>query len=53
MNYQEFLKSKVVGAEKFGIDVSKITLNEKLFPHQRDIINFSLEGGRRANVKVC
>ncbi len=46
--YSEFLKSKVVVAEKFGIDTSDITLTKKLFPHQKDIVNFCLEGGRRA-----
>lgn len=48
MNYQEFLKRKVVIAEKYGIDTTGISYSEKLFPHQRDIVNFCLEGGRRA-----
>lgn len=48
MNYQDFLKSKVVIAEKFGIDTTGIEFNSKLFPHQRDITRFCLEGGRRA-----
>lgn len=47
-NYDDFLKSKVMVAEKFGMDTSKIVFSEKLFPHQRDIVNFCLEGGRRA-----
>jgi DNA modification methylase len=47
-DYQDFLKSKVVVAEKFGIETSEIQLTEKLFPHQKDIVNFCLEGGRRA-----
>jgi DNA modification methylase len=46
--YNEFLKSKVVVAEKFGIDTSDIRLTKKLFPHQKDIVSFCLEGGRRA-----
>jgi DNA modification methylase len=46
--YSEFLKAKVVIAEKFGIDTSDINYTEKLFPHQRDIVSFCLEGGRRA-----
>jgi DNA modification methylase/superfamily II DNA or RNA helicase len=48
MSYADFLKGKVVIAEKFGIDTTDITYNEKLFPHQRDIVNFCLNGGRRA-----
>jgi len=48
MKYEDFLKSKVVVAERFGIDTSEINYTEKLFPHQKDIVNFCLEGGRRA-----
>ena len=46
--YEDFLKKKIVLAEKFGIDTTEIQLTEKLFPHQKDIVNFCLEGGRRA-----
>jgi len=46
MNYKEFLENKVVIAEKFGFDpVSNIDI---LLPHQNDIVNWSIEGGRRA-----
>jgi DNA modification methylase len=48
MKYEDFLKGKVVVAEKFGIDTTTINYTEKLFPHQKDIVNFCLEGGRRA-----
>jgi superfamily II DNA or RNA helicase len=47
-NYQDFLKNKVVIAEKFGIDSDNLKLSEMLFPHQKDIVRFCLEGGRRA-----
>lgn len=46
--YEKFLKKKVVVAENFGIDTSNIQYSEKLFPHQKDIVNFCLTGGRRA-----
>jgi len=46
--YHQFLKSKVVIAENFGINTDNLTYSEKLFPHQKDIVNFCLEGGRRA-----
>lgn len=46
--YKDFLESKVVIAEKFGIETEKIELSESLFPHQKDIVRFCLEGGRRA-----
>jgi len=48
MNYDDFLKSKIVCAEKFGIDTKDIQLTQKLFPHQKDIVNWAIEGGRRA-----
>jgi len=48
MNYQEFLKGKVVIAEEFGIDTGGIEYSDMLFQHQKDIVNFCLKGGRRA-----
>ena len=46
--YSEFLKGKVVIAEKFGIDTTDLELSPTLFDHQKDIVRFCLEGGRRA-----
>lgn len=46
--YDKFLKSKIVAAENFGIDISNINFTAKLFPHQKDIAAFALKGGRRA-----
>ena len=48
MTYEEFLKSKIIIAEKFGIETTDLVFSEKLFPHQRDIVDFALNGGRRA-----
>lgn len=48
LSYEQFLKSKVVIAEKFGIETSDLVYSEILKPHQKDIIRFCLEGGRRA-----
>ncbi len=48
MNYKDFLKSKVVIAEQFGFDVSQERLNPWLKPHCKDIVVWSLKGGRRA-----
>lgn len=48
MEYQDFIKSKVVIADQFGFDTSDIVMSDKLFPHQADIVRFCLEGGRRA-----
>lgn len=47
-NYDEFLKNKVVIAEDFGFDVEETKINTLLYPHQRDIVQFCLRGGRRA-----
>jgi len=46
--YEDFLKAKVVIAESYGIDTSDIKYSDILFPHQRDIVEFCLQGGRRA-----
>lgn len=46
MNYQEFLKNKVIVSEDFGFEVSD--LSPKLHLHQPDIVRWCLKGGRRA-----
>src|SRR4051812_32004999 len=48
VDYNSFLKKKIIVAENFGIDTKGLTYSEKLFPHQCDIVNFCLQGGRRA-----
>ena len=48
MEYEEFLKNKIIIAENYGIDTTEIEYSNKLFPHQKDIVNFCLLGGRRA-----
>ena len=48
MDYQTLLKQKVIVAENYGIDTTDLIFNPLLFPHQRDIVRFCLEGGRRA-----
>lgn len=46
MEYKEFLEQKVVIAEKFGFNpVENIDI---LLPHQNDIVNWAIDGGRRA-----
>ena len=44
--YHEFLEDKVVIAEKFGF--TPLENKSILKPHQNDIVNWSIEGGRRA-----
>lgn len=48
MNYEEFLKSKVIIAEDHGFLVEENDLNPLLKPHQKDICLWSIKGGRRA-----
>lgn len=48
MDYEEFLKNKIIIAENYGIDTAEIEYSKMLFPHQKDIVNFCLLGGRRA-----
>lgn len=46
--YNDFLKSKVVISENFGFDTSEEQYNDIMFPHQVDVVDFCLKGGRRA-----
>lgn len=48
VSYEDFIKSKVVIAEDFGIDTANIEYTPILFQHQKDIVDFCLKGGRRA-----
>ena len=46
MNYQEFLKNKIIISENFGFEPNQ--LSEKLHLHQPMIVDWALKGGRRA-----
>ena len=46
--YMEFLKSKMAIAKSTGFEIDRNLLNEKLLPHQKDIVEWALRGGRRA-----
>ena len=46
MEYNDFLENKIVVADKFGFKPFENL--EILFPHQNDIVNWCIEGGRRA-----
>lgn len=47
-DYIEFLKSKMVIAPKSGIAIDKGEISAILKPHQRDIVMWAVQGGRRA-----
>ena len=46
--YKEFLESKIVIAENFGTSIDTYLLSDKLLPHQKVIVPWCIEGGRRA-----
>ncbi len=48
MNYQDFLRSKVVLSEDSGFKVDRNELNPALKEHQKDMVEWALRGGRRA-----
>jgi len=48
MNYINFVRSKVAIAKTSGFEILDSEINPMLFPHQRDIVRWSINGGRRA-----
>nr|DAW27934.1 MAG TPA: Helicase of the snf2 rad54 family [Caudoviricetes sp.] len=48
MNYDEFLREKIVVAPESGFEARAEDLNPRLKPHQRDAVVWALKGGRRA-----
>lgn len=47
-SYMDFLKSKMAIAKSTGFEIDKNELNAVLLPHQRDIVQWAIRGGRRA-----
>lgn len=47
-SYMDFLKSKMAIAKSTGFEIEKSELNSALLPHQRDIVQWAIRGGRRA-----
>lgn len=47
-NYHDFLSAKIRLAPVSGFDVSDDEINPILKPHQRDIVQWAVRGGRRA-----
>jgi len=48
MEYKEFLENKIVIADSFGYEIDQSEINPIALPHQKDIIQWSISGGRRA-----
>jgi DNA modification methylase len=47
-DYEDFLHKKIVAAKSYGTTDLKSPISEKLLPHQRDIVEWAIKGGRRA-----
>ena len=48
MTYEEFLKSKVCAAPSYGFEIDPAEINPLLKDHQKAIVQWMVEGGRRA-----
>ena len=48
MEYIDFIESKIVTAKKSGLNISQDEINPICKPHQKDIIQWAIEGGSRA-----
>lgn len=48
MDYESFLKDKVPKAQKMGEGVSESAIHPMLKPHQRAMVKWAVNGGRRA-----
>lgn len=46
--YENFIAQKIIDTPKSGFEVSKTDIHPALYPHQNDIVQWSLLGGRRA-----
>jgi DNA modification methylase/superfamily II DNA or RNA helicase len=53
LDYHAFLRSKRVVAHTAGIDLSHAALPERLFPFQRDLVQWALRKGRAALFADC
>ena len=48
MTYEEFLKGKIEIANESGFKIDRSCLNDGLKPHQKDIVQWAIKGGKRA-----
>ena len=46
--YKKFLEKKIVVAKEYGTIIDRESINPMLLPHQKDIVHWSIAGGRRA-----
>ena len=48
MEYSDFLKSKIKISENYGFDVDLSEINPRLKPHNKLMVKWLVEGGKRA-----
>jgi len=48
MDYQEFLRNKIILDSRSGFEIDDSDISPILFPHQRYIVKWAVSGGRRA-----
>lgn len=48
MNYNEFLIKKIAIAQDYGFEIDKKDLSDILKPHQKDVVQWMIKGGKRA-----
>lgn len=53
MEYADFLKSKLDRSQLSGLDIPIESLNDKLFPFQKDIVSWCLKAGKSAIFAAC
>jgi len=52
-DYNEFLESKTTLNNQYGIDIDIAAINTKLFPFQKDIVQWALKLGKSAIFAAC
>jgi hypothetical protein len=48
VNYEDFLRAKMVAAPERGASIDAADISPILFPHQSAIARWAIQGGRRA-----
>lgn len=48
MTYKEVIEAKIAIASKGGFEVDRDDINQLLFDHQKDIVQWAIRGGKRA-----
>ena len=48
MKYSDFLKDKIALSQNDGFEIDPSEINSMLKPHQMDIVQWAIKGGRRA-----